>query len=116
MKSIGDEITEKQFEVFVDRNFKSYENLFIDPNELAGELLSSVINVQHSPMHEKNKRLRSIRFEDFQLFCRNFCQHLRVKSLMQGNIAEERAQAIMQKVLTDLECGIVQDVSEKTSL
>lgn len=111
LKSLADNVTEKQFDVFVQQQLKSYGNIFLVPKELSKELRLNIIQSHHQPLNEKNKRLRSITFTDFQQFCRNFCKQVKIKALVQGNVTEERALNVVHNLLNELDCGRVQDVS-----
>lgn len=110
LKALAEEATEKQFQVFVDQQFKTYENIFLKPKVLTKELRLTLVEAHHMPLYEKNQRLRSIGFDDFQKYCRNFCQQMRIKAIMQGNISETHAQTVMQNVLNDLNCGKIENV------
>lgn len=112
LKSLADDMTEKQFDVFVQQQFKTYENIFIRPKVLAKELRLNIVESHHQPLFEKNKRLAAITFADFQQFCRKYCEQVRIKAIMQGNITEDRAINIMRNVLNELNCGKVEDVSK----
>lgn len=111
LKSLADDSTEEQFNVFVQQQFKIYENIFLRPKALSKELRLNVIQSHHQPLYEKNKRLRSIKFADFQQFCRDYCEQVRIKAIIQGNVTEDRALNIMHNVLNELNCGRVKDVS-----
>ncbi|XP_031625679.1 nardilysin-like [Contarinia nasturtii] len=111
LKSLADDTTEKQFEVFVEQLFKTYENIFLRPKVLAKELRLNIIESHHQPLYEKNQRLRSITFSDFQQFCRKYCEKVKIKAIMQGNLTEDRALNIMHNVLNELNCGKVEDLS-----
>lgn len=111
LKSLADDSTEEQFNVFVQQQFKIYENIFLRPKALSKELRLNIIQAHHQPLYEKNKRLRSVKFADFQRFCRDFCQQVRIKALIQGNVSEDRALNVMHNVLNELNCGRVEDVS-----
>lgn len=111
LKSLAEDTTEKQFEVFVEQQFKTYENICLKPKVLARELRLNVIESHHQPLYQKNQRLRSVNFADFQQFCRKYCEQVRIKAIMQGNITKDRALNIMHNVLNELDCGKVEDVS-----
>lgn len=110
LNSLAQDTTEKQFEVFVQQQFKTYENIFLRPKVLSKELRLNIIESHHLPLYEKNQRLNSITFADFQQFCRNYCEQIRIKAIMQGNITEDRALNIMNNVLNELNCGRIKDV------
>lgn len=103
LQSLADDITEKQFEVFVQQQYKVYENIFLRPKILAKELRTNILESHHEPLYEKNERLRSIKYSDFQ--------EVRIKAIMQGNLTQNTAHDIMNNVLNELNCGKVNDVS-----
>ncbi|XP_031638507.1 nardilysin-like [Contarinia nasturtii] len=107
LKSLADDITEKQFKVFVEQ--------FIDDSEidlLDTELLrSNVIKSHIHPVYKKNQRIRSLKFAEFQQFCRKYGDQMRIKALMQGNLTEDHALNIMHNVLNELKYGKVEDLS-----
>lgn len=111
LKSLADDVTEEQFRVFVQQLFKMYENIFRKPKSIAKELRLSVVQQHHVALNVKNQRLKAIDFNDFQTFCRDYCQQVKIKTIMQGNLLEERAQSMMQIVLTNLDCGKIKDAS-----
>lgn len=112
LKSLADNITENTFDVFLQQEFNTYENCFLTPKLLLKEISQTIIKLNHQPIYERNKRLRSIKFSDFQRFCRNFCQQMRIKALVQGNVTEDRALNVMSDILNELNCGRVEDVSD----
>lgn len=111
LKSLLDNTTEELFKVFVDQLLKTYENIFLHPETLSDDLRLTVASTHHMLMNEKNKYLRSLKFTNFQDFCRDFCKQMRVIALMQGNITELHAKSIMQNVLNALNFDEVKDVS-----
>lgn len=111
LKSLADDLTEKQFDVFLQQQFTSYADMFLLPKGLSSELCWNIIQSHGQPLYEKNKRLRSITFADFQQFCRDYCKQVRIKALVQGNVTEERALNVVHNVLNELNCGRVEDVS-----
>lgn len=111
LKSLADDSTEEQFNVFVQQQFQEYQNDFLSPEDLSVELLLNIIHSDHHPLCERNKRLRSIKFGDFQRFCRNFCDQVRIKALIQGNVTKDLALKVVHNVLNELNCGRVEDVS-----
>lgn len=110
LKSLAQDTTEKQFKVFVEQQFKIYENIFLRPQSLSQELRLNIIESHHLPLYEKNKCLRSITFADFQSFCQSYCEQVRIKAIMQGNLTEDLALNTMHNVLNELNCGQVEDV------
>lgn len=111
LKSLADDVTEEQYRVFVQQQMKVYENIFRKPRSIAKELRLSVVQAHHVPLNEKNRRIKKIDFNDFQTFCRQYCEQVKIKAIIQGNLLEERAQSIMQIVLSNLNCGKINDVS-----
>lgn len=112
---MANDTTEKQFEVFVEQQFKVYENIFLRPKVLSKELRLNIIEFHHKPLYEKNQRLRSLKFSDFQAFCSRYCEKVKIKAIMQGNLTEDRALNIMHNVLNELNCGKVEDVRHSRS-
>lgn len=110
LKTLADDITEQQFNVFVQQLYQVYENIFLKPKALSRELRLTVIEARHKPLYEKNQRLRSISFSAFQQFCRCYCSKIKITAIMQGNILQEQALNIMQNVLNELDCGKIEDV------
>lgn len=110
LKTLADDITEKQFNVFVQQLYQVYENIFLKPKSLSRELRLTVVEARHKPLYQKNQRLRSIRFSDFQQFCRCYCSQIKITAIMQGNISQEQALNIMENVLNELNCGKIEDV------
>lgn len=111
LKTLADDVTEEQYRVFVQQLCKLYENIFRRPKAFNKELRLSVVQAHHVPLNEKNRRIKKIDFNEFQTFCRQYWQQVKIKSIMQGNFVESRAQSIMQIVLTNLECDKINDVS-----
>lgn len=112
LKSLADDITESQFNVFVQQLFKSHENIFLQPKLLSAHLCLNIIQSLHQPLFEKNKHLRSIKFGEFREFCRNFCTEMHIKALTQGNITEDHALNIMHNILNDLNIRKIENVSD----
>lgn len=111
LKSLADDSTEEQFKVFVQQQYKTYENTFLNPRDLSNELRLTVTESHHQPLNDKYRRLKSITFDDFQIFCRDFCRQMRIKALIQGNITEKQAQNIAENVLKELNCRKIKNVS-----
>lgn len=112
LKSLVDDTTEKQFEVFVQQQYKVYENICIKPNMLANELRLTILEAHHALLCEKNQKLQSIKFADFQQFCKEYTGKLRIKALMQGNLKEDHALEITNKILFELKPEKLDDVSD----
>lgn len=107
LKSLGEETTEKKFRAVL------YRHDFDEHDEVAVGLYLTIVGDHRVPFYVKNESLlASVKFADFQRFCHSFCQQMRVKALMQGNISKTHAQAIMQNVLDDLDCGKILDVNK----
>lgn len=111
LKTLADDVTEEQYRVFVQQLAKSYENVFRKPKSIGKELRLSVVQAHHVPLTEKNRRLKKIALNDFQAFCRQYGEQVKIKAVMQGNMLEERALSMMQIVLSNLNCGKINDVS-----
>lgn len=109
-KLLADDITEDQFEVFVQQELEFYESSLANQEVLAQWLQLNTLQSYH-PLHEKHKHLRSIKFADFQRFCRDYCKQVRIKALIQGNVTADRALNTMRNLLNDLNCGRIEDVS-----
>lgn len=110
LKSLADDTTERQFDVFVQQLFKQYENLFLKPKAISREHRLSIIEAHRKPLYEKNQRLRSLCFNDFKQFCRDYCKQIKIKAIMQGNLMEDHAKNIMQNMLNELQCGKIENV------
>lgn len=116
LKRLADDVTEDQFRVFVQQQFKTYENIFLKPKAFVNDLRLSVMERHRVPLNEKNQRLKLIQFNDFQVFCRNFTQQMKIKSIMQGNLKQEHALSIIQQVLSNLSCDKIENVSFSLSI
>lgn len=112
LKSLATETTEDQFNVFVQQLFKTYENVSLKPKALAKELRLSLIEAHKMPLFQKNQLLPTIRFAEFQHFCRSYFNQMRVKSIMQGNLDKEKAISIMKNVMNILDCNRIENVSQ----
>lgn len=111
MKTLADKVSEEQFRVFVQEKFKDYINVFVNPTSLGKHLRLCVLEAHQVSLIEKKEVLKTLEFEDFQLFCREFLKEVRIESLMQGNLTEDSAKSIMQNVLKILQCHKIKDVS-----
>lgn len=116
LQSISNGPTQEQFDMFVQQQFEIYEKEMLNPEFVAGELLSTVTYSNYYPPWEKHKRLRSISFLDFQQFCRIFCEQVRVTVQMHGNIEEDHALVIMQNLLNNFQCKRIEIVSMSLKL
>lgn len=114
MKTLADDCTEQQFDMFVQETHNSYENVFIQPKTLSTHLCFNLLQNHHKPLFEKNKYLRTIKFADFKQFCRDFCAEMNIKALIQGNLTEDRALNIMNNVLDALKFRKMENVSDTT--
>lgn len=112
LKSLVDDTTEKQFEVFVQQQYKMYENIFIKPKVLANELRLTILEAHHALLCEKNQKLQSIKFADFQQFCKDYTSKLRIKALMQGNLNDDQALEITNNIISELKPDKLVDVSD----
>lgn len=111
LKTLSNNVTEEQFYVFVEQQFKNFENIFVKPLAISKDFRLSIIDSNHIPLPTKNRILKTITFDKFKEFCDRFLEQIRIKAVIQGNLNAVRAEEIMTDVLNALECGKVQDVS-----
>lgn len=111
LKSVADDTTEEQFNVFMQQIYKAYENISLKPKAVSKELRLFVLEAHRMPLNERNQFLSSVTFAEFQQFCRDFCKQLQIKAIMQGNLVKDQALSIMQNALNALDCGKIEDVS-----
>lgn len=111
LKSVADDTTEEQFNVFLQQIYKAYENISLKPKAVSKELRLFLLEAHRMPLNEKNQILASINFTEFQQFCRDFCKQLQIKAIVQGNFTKDHALSMMQNALNALDCGKIEDVS-----
>lgn len=111
LKSVGNDTTEEQFNVFVQQLYKAYENISLKPKAISKELRIYILEAHREPLYEKNKLLSTIRFEDFQQFCNDYCKEIQIKAIIQGNVMKDQALGVMHNVLNALNCGKIENVS-----
>lgn len=107
-----DDISEDEFKVFVQQQYKVYSNIFQKPSAIGNELRLTILEKNRALLTEKNHLLKDITYNDFQEFCRNFTKEMKIKAVMQGNLTHDRALQITEKMLQTLNCEKVIDVSE----
>lgn len=110
LKSVTEDLTENEFKIFVQRQFQKFQNMCLRSNELATDLQLNILESHHQPFYQKYQCLRSINFIGFQQFCQSYCDQMKIKALMQGNITKEHSLNIMHNILNELNCGKVEDV------
>lgn len=110
LKSLVDDVTEEQFQVFVEQELKNYENIFLKPKSISKDLRLSVVDVNHIALPHKNRTLKTVKFEDFKAFCNRYLQQIRIKAVLQGNLDAQRAETITNDVLRVLDCGKIKKV------
>lgn len=113
LKALANDVTEDQYNVFVEQQSKNFENIFVKPDSINKDFRLSIIDTNHIPLPAKNRILKTITFNDFKDFCHLYLQEIRIKAVMQGNLDAASAENIMTDVLQVLDCGKVQDVSPK---
>jgi insulysin len=93
--------TKEQFELYVARHAKDYENSHkLLPVKQAKELLTSLINESVTTQEENLKALNLITFEDFRNFHQNLFDTCYFEALFAGNIVPETAHRCWQNILT----------------
>lgn len=110
IKTLADDVTEEEFRVFVQQHNKALANAFQKPDSIANELRLTVIEKERAPMYLRNRQLRTITFNDFQHFCRNFTKEMKIKAIMQGNLTQDRAHSIVERFVETLNCGKIDNV------
>ena len=60
---------------------------------------------------DKYKTLNDVTVNDLEMFAKLFTNELYVQSLIQGNLQEETALAIMTTIMSALNCDCCKDVS-----
>lgn len=111
MKSLVDDISEDEFKVFVQQQYKVYSNIFQKPSAIGNELRLTILENHHAPLTEKNQLLKNLTYNDFQEYCQNLTKEMKIKAIIQGNLTHDRALNITEKMLETLNCGKVIDVS-----
>lgn len=114
LRTLADDVTEEQFHVFVEQQFKNLENLFVKPMAVNKDFRLSLVDTNHIPLPTRNRTLKTISFDDFKSFCNSFLQEIKIKTVMQGNLDGNQAKDIMNDVQKVLNCGKLKDVSGHT--
>lgn len=110
IKSLAEDISEDEFKTFVQQQYKVYSNIFQKPSAIGNELRLTILEKYRTPLTEKNQLLKTITYNDFRNFCRDFTKEMKIKAIIQGNISQERATQITEKLLQTMNCGKVNDV------
>lgn len=93
--------TREQFEQYVARHAKDYENSTkILPVKQAKELLTTLINESVSTKEENLKALNQITFEDFRNFHQNLFDQCYFEALFAGNLVPETANRCWKNLIT----------------
>lgn len=111
LKNLTNEITQELFDTFVQQQFKNYENVFLKPKSINRDLRLSVIDAGHIPLGDKNHILKEITLEDLKSFSVRFCEEMKVKAIMQGNLDANKAKQIMNDAMELLNCNKIKNVS-----
>lgn len=97
--------------MFVQQIYKAYENISLKPKAISKELRLYLLEAHREPLYDKNQYLSTIRFEDFQQFCHDYCKQIQIKAIIQGNVNKDQALSVMHNVLNALNCGKIENVS-----
>lgn len=112
LKSLLNNSTEHQFKLAVAEQLKSNQDGSRLPENLSEHLGRNVQKYQRQPIYMETHHLRSVKFEDFQEFCRKFTNEMQIKALIQGNVIKTHALDIINKMLNELEFKKIENVSK----
>lgn len=112
LKALDDCVTADIFHVCVEQTGKGYDNKLINPKSLSEDLRLTILEVHHVTLLDKKKTLKKLTLKDFQLFHYKFLKGVCIKSFMFGNIVEEKAVELMEKVKRELRCKNMKRVSD----
>lgn len=97
------DITESNVvEVMRRQMLRNYHNAFIRSKGLCKELRLSVLQNVYWPMYEKHTIAKELTDEELKAFIKKFFTHLKVKALIQGNITNDAAIKITEKLVATL--------------
>lgn len=113
MKSLIHLSSDSQFRMAVQQQLQDNDRFLNQPDTLSTHLSFNVTELQTPTVFSKNTDLQSITFVDFQEFCQKFCEEMRIKALIQGNVTENHALNMMTVMLNELKFKKIENVSEK---
>lgn len=111
LKSLLSNPSETEFQMAVQKQLKTIERNLLEPAWLSRVLSNSVTRSKAMLIFEKIKDLRSATFADFQELCRKYGEEMKVKALIQGNVAKSHALDVANKMVNVLNFKKIEDVS-----
>ncbi|XP_063912496.1 nardilysin-like isoform X1 [Zophobas morio] len=102
--NFGDILTQEMFDAMKDKLIKGYYNYLLDPSDLAEELRLYILIDNYKTSLEKYMVASSITMEDVKAFSREFVNNLFIKVLVQGNVARDHANNVVNNLITTLKC------------
>lgn len=90
---------------------KQTENLFI-----CRDVRLKIVQETYWTTLDRYNALSNITINDLKLFSRDFFQHVKIQALIQGNILKQDAMDVMSRVLDNLNCGGIENVSDQNHL
>lgn len=112
LTNLSETMTDDEFDDALEDELHPHAFLeFAEQQYYTGDLLKSIIQTEHVTYHDLYRCAKQIQYEDMQHFCRHFFKQAKILALIQGNLDEETAISIMQKVRINLGSEKVENVS-----
>uniref|UniRef100_A0A182NP71 Nardilysin n=1 Tax=Anopheles dirus TaxID=7168 RepID=A0A182NP71_9DIPT len=110
MGRFADIFSESVFDVIKVKLEKAYYNEIMKPNKLNRDVRLKLVQPNHWATWEKFEHIKDITADDVRNFSRIFFNGLKIQALIQGNILQESAELVMQKVLINFNASAIQDI------
>ncbi|KAJ6636738.1 Nardilysin [Pseudolycoriella hygida] len=111
LTTFAGEVTEEEFNMFVEQLLKIYYNTLTNPKSFAKYLRLSIIENDFHPTLEKYEALKKLTLQGFQKFAAKFLKKLRIEALCQGNLSSETTRSIMENVLSHLNAERIEELT-----
>lgn len=111
LKNFHKNVTEAEFCDAMRNSWVKYNRRTAPLSDaLANDIRMSIIRVGYASTLDIFRCMKSIEFTEMQDFCRQIFDQMKIFALIQGNITEDGAKAIMQTVEINLGCAKIDEV------
>lgn len=104
LRKFPDVISRDVFSVIKTQMRKNYNNLYIRPKALSKDLRLEVLQEVYYPSLEKYVVSESLTFDQLKIFSTSFIEKLKIQVVIQGNVAQDQAVTVTQKLVDALAC------------
>ncbi|XP_055592600.1 nardilysin-like isoform X2 [Uranotaenia lowii] len=109
MKNFKNNMNPDVFDVIIKKMTKTYYNEIIKASKLNRDIRLKVVQQTYWTTIDRFLELKNLTMEDLAAFSDKYFRQVKIQTLIQGNIKKEDAVTVMETVMSNLNCGAIQN-------